>query len=199
MQLTQKTVNPQRVMVFIDHSNVIHSLIDIIKRIDPLWVKWYDPKKLSEKLIGNRKLVGVYFYCAPPPPYLLQEGKKGEDKYWAQMSYYEEVSKLDLVTLKYAYLTGVKGDMHEKNLDTQLTADLLILAAENKYDTAIVISNDGDFESVIKGAKQLGRKVEVLYFKGMVSWNLRKVADVSRKARRSFFELLSFAIKNGDS
>lgn len=188
---------PQRVMVFIDHSNVLHNLIDV-RKIDHLWEKWYDPKKLADKLAGNRELIGVYFYCAPPPPYLLQEGKRGEDMYWTQISYYEEIKKLDLTELKYAHLTGVKGDLHEKNLDTQLNTDLLLLAMENKFDTAIIVSNDGDYEAAAGGAKKLGRKIELLYFKGKVSWNLRRIADVSRRARRSFFEKLSFTVKNGN-
>ena len=108
----------KRVAVFIDHSNVYHLLCDM-RKIDRLWVKWYNPRSLADKLVGNRSLAGVYFYCAPPPPYLLQEGKKREKQYWKQISYYEEIKKLPDTELKYGRLTGVKGDMHEKNLDTQ--------------------------------------------------------------------------------
>lgn len=107
--------NGKRVIVFIDHSNVIHLLSDM-RKIDPLWVKWYNPRELALKLIGKRELTGIYFYCAPPPPYLLQEGNKGETQYWKQISYYEAIKKLPNLILKYGRLTGSKGDMHEKNL-----------------------------------------------------------------------------------
>jgi uncharacterized LabA/DUF88 family protein len=184
----------QRVAVFIDHSNVCHRLAEM-KKVDPLWQRWYDPLKLARRLVGKRELVGVHFYCAPPPPYLLQEPGK-EKIYWKQMSYYEEIKKLDKVVLKYSRLSGVKGDLHEKNLDTQLNTDLLVMATQNTYDTAIVISNDGDYESAFQGVKDLGRKVELVYFRYKVSWNLKRIADISRKARRSFFEKLNFDVNN---
>ena len=187
--------NPKRVAVFIDHSNVTHLLSDM-RKIDPLWVKWYDPRKLAVKLVGNRVLMGIYFYCSPAPSYLLQEGEKGERQYWKQMSYYEKVKKLPDLELKYARLSGAKGDLHEKNLDTQLNTDLLLLATANKYDTAILVANDGDYVSAVEGAKQLGRKVELVYFKHSISWHLKRICDVARRVRRAYFEELKFNISN---
>jgi uncharacterized LabA/DUF88 family protein len=70
------------------------------------------------------------------------------------------------------------------------------MATQNTYDTAIVISNDGDYESAFQGVKDLGRKVELVYFRYKVSWNLKRIADISRKARRSFFEKLNFDVNN---
>ena len=188
--------NPKRVAIFIDHSNVTHLLSDI-RKIDPLWIKWYNPRKLAEKLKGNRTLIGVYFYCSPPPGYLLQEGEKGEKQYWKQMSYYEAISRLPNTELKYAHLSGVKGDLREKNLDTQLSTDLIMLAMANKYDVAILVTNDGDYASAVEAVKQLGRKIELVYFKHAVSWHLKRICDVARKARRDFFEELKFAVNNG--
>ncbi len=184
-----------RVAVFIDHSNVFHRLCEV-QRVDSLWQTWYNPSKLAIKLAGNRELIGVYFYCSPPPPYLLAEGEKEKNKYWKQISYYEVVKRLDKIQLKYGRITGVKGDLHEKNLDTQLNTDMLVLATQNQYDTAILVSNDGDYESVLQGVKDLGRKIELAYFKHKVSWNLKRAADVSRKMRRSYFEKLDFVDGN---
>jgi uncharacterized LabA/DUF88 family protein len=190
--------NPQRVAIYIDHSNVHHLLCDM-RKIDSLWVKWYNPLTLAMKLVGNRELVEVNFYCAPPPPYLLQEGKRSQKQYWKQMSYYGEVEKLPKVNLKYARLSGVKGDLHEKNLDTQLSTDLILSAAANNYDTAIIISNDGDFVSAVAGVMQLGRKIELAYFKGSVSWELKKACNITRRLRRGFFEELSFTVGTNTS
>lgn len=183
--------NTQRVMVFIDHSNIVHRLIDQ-KKVDPLWVVRFDPIKLAKHLVGNRQLVGVQFYCCPPPPHLLTDGLTNEKLYKNQMSYYSEVQKLPGIILKYARLAGVKGNLEEKNLDTQLTTDLIILATQNVFDTAILLSNDGDFSSCVDGAKSLGRKIELVYFKGKASMDLMQHCDVCRKARRVFFEELDF-------
>lgn len=180
-----------RISVFIDHSNVVHSLVNL-KKVDPAWVRWYDPRKLAFKLIGNRKLVSVNFYCVPPPAYLLQEGKNSKEKYWKQMNYYGKVEKLPDVTLKYGQLSGVRGDLHEKNLDTQLSTDLILSASRNDYDTAVLVSNDGDYVAPVEAVQQLGRRVELLYFKNCLSWNLRRVCSIIRRARRSYFEEIDF-------
>ncbi len=189
-----KTSKQNRVAIFIDHTNVYHRLIDM-KKIDKSWVTWYNPEILAKKLVGDRELVGIYFYCSPPPAYLLQESEKSKNSYWKQMSYYEEIKKLDKVEVKYGRITGVKGDLHEKNLDTQLNTDLLVQASQNKYDTAMLVSNDGDYESAIQGVKDLGRKIELAFFKYKVSWNLKRISDVSRKMRLSYFEELQFEAK----
>ncbi len=187
-------INPERVSVFIDHTNVFYSIKDL-RKIDKNWIKHYDPLQLANKLIGNRQLQGVYFYCAPPPTFYLQDGPDWEKKYWEQMSYYNEVQKLPNVNLWYARLTGTKGDLHEKGLDTKLNTDLVVMASQNLYDTAIIISNDGDYFPGIEGVKQLGRKIELAYFKGMCSMSTRQLCDVPRRLRRSHFIELPFAIK----
>lgn len=173
-----------RVSVFIDHSNA--------RKIDPLWALWYDPLSLAKKLVGNRHLVSVYFYCAPPPSYLLKEGLREKRQYWIQMRYYQEIAKQEKVTLKYARLEGGKGNLREKNLDTQLTVDLIILAAHNLYDTAILVANDQDYVSAAKGANQLERRIELAYFDKRISMHLKSVCNVSRRLRRSYFIDLSF-------
>lgn len=184
--------NPRRVAVFIDHSNVFHNLCSMREQNGSTWIKWYDPLKLANKLVGNRSLVGVYFYCTPPPSYLLTEGARGKKQYWKQTGYYEEIKKLSSVNLKYARLSGVKGDLQEKNLDSQINTDMLLLAMQNEYDTAILVANDGDYVSPVEGAKKLGRKVELVYFKRYTPWDLKQVCDISRRARQSFFEELIF-------
>lgn len=182
----------KRVAVFIDNSNVFKHLVGLCK-IDPQWCKLYDPEKLSKKLAGERTLVGIYFYCTPPPSYLLQEGPKGEKKYWTQMSYYEAIKKLPNIELKFGRLTGNKDNLNEKNLDTQLTADMIKLAAANEYDVAILVSNDGDYQSAVETVKSFGKKVEVVFFKGDASMALMRICDVTRRARRVFFMPLKFS------
>lgn len=184
-------INEQRVAVFIDHTNVYHRLCDI-RKVDPLWVKWYDPAKLSQKLARGRKIVKVGFYCSPPPSFWLQDGKKFEDKYWNQLSYYEAVKKLPLVEVKYGTLSGVKGHLEEKNLDTQLVSDILMGAFNNEYDVGILVANDQDYVSSVENVKKLKRRLELVYFRQSMSMNLRRICDISIRARRSYFEDLPF-------
>lgn len=182
---------PDRVSVFIDHSNVIHSIIKL-RKSNPIWARWYDPLKLAQHLAGKRKISQVYFYCAPPPSYLLTLTEIDKQKHHKQTAYYQAIEKLSNVTVMYARTVGKKDEVHEKNLDTQLTSGLQKYAYENSYDRAIVIANDGDYESPIKNVKSLGKKIELAYFRNECSMNTRMLCDVPRRLRPSFFERLEF-------
>ena len=180
-----------KVAVFIDNSNIFKN-IQYIRGIDPNWISFYDPFKLAQRLAGNRDLVYVGFYCVHPPAYLLGEDEKHKKKYIATSKYYSAIEKLPLVEVKYGYLKGTKSDPQEKNLDTQLSTNMVTMAALGEYDTAILISNDGDYVSAVEGAKEFSKKVEVVFFKGSLSMNLKKVCDITRRARRSYFQPLDF-------
>jgi uncharacterized LabA/DUF88 family protein len=180
-----------RIMVFIDNSNIFKRLKDLNKVDKKTWPKKYNPYELAKKLTGDRELVGIKFYCAPPPSYLQTQGQKDQSIYWSQIDYYEAVKALPLVELKQGYLSGSRSNLVEKNVDTQIVADMILLANQNQYDTAILCSNDGDYISGVLGAKSLGKKVEVMAFKGMASLNLMAEADLTRRARPIFFQELN--------
>lgn len=185
--------NPNKVAVFIDNSNVFRNLHDM-KTTDPSWVCFYNPLKLAEKLVGNRELVHIGFYCVRPPAYLLEEGEKGIEKHSTALQYYTAIEKLSpLLQVKYGDLRGSKGNLQEKNVDTQLATDMVTMAALGKFDTAILISNDGDYVSAVKNVKEsFLKKVEVLFLMNRLSMALRQVCDITRRARRSHFEKLEF-------
>jgi len=175
-----------RISVYIDNSNVFKT-IQKIKTYDNNWVQKYDPLKLAEKLAGKNELVHVYFYCVPPPPWLLSEGAESKRRHATASKYYTAIGKLPKVEVKYGYLQGGKTDPQEKNIDTQLATDMVAHAALGQYDTAILVSNDGDYRSAIENTKKLGKKVELLFFKGYLAGSLYRLCDLTRKARRSFF------------
>lgn len=184
-------MNPIRVSVFIDNSNV-YKYLSALRKVNNQWVCAYDPLKLAKKLAGNRNLVSTHFYCTPPPSQMLNtsEGKK---KYSIQTKYYAEIQKLPGVEVRFGNLQGAGGELKEKNLDTQLTANMITLAAQNAFDTAILVANDRDYVSALEPTKTVfGKKIELLYFKGYISNSLLRLADVPRKARLSFFEKLIF-------
>jgi uncharacterized LabA/DUF88 family protein len=185
--------NPTKVAVFIDNSNVFRNLHDL-KVSDPLWVLFYNPLALAQKLAGNRELVYVAFYCVRPPAYLLEEGEKGIRRYTTTLQYYAAIEKLSpVLQVKYGDLRGSKGNLQEKNVDTQLATDMVTMAALGKFDTAILISNDGDYVSAVENVKNnFLKKVEVVFLMGRLSMALRQVCDITRRARRSFFEKLRF-------
>lgn len=177
-----------RVAVFIDNSNVLQSIKALQKTGQYWWNSLYSPKYLSEKLAGNREIVYIGFYCAPPPAYLMAGNNADKNRYRLTMKYYSLIEKTESITIHYATVIGTKGNLQEKNLDTKLTADLVGMAAQNKFDTAILVSNDADFVSGTTVVQTLGKKVEVIYFKGMGSMELRQRADIPRKTKPGFFK-----------
>jgi len=54
---------------------------------------------------------------------------------------------------------------------------MLRLAQNNAYDTAILVSGDGDFVSAVEGVKDIGKHVEHAYFKTGQSQHLRQACD----------------------
>jgi uncharacterized LabA/DUF88 family protein len=178
--------NQKRVAVFIDNSNVFHHIRDI-RKADPTWVCLYNPLTLAKKLAGKRNLVYVGFYCVRPPSYLLSGAPEEQRKYNLTQKYYGEIAKLPNVAIKFGDLKGTKGQLQEKNLDTQLATDMVTMAALDKYDVAILISNDGDYKSAIENTKLFNKKIENLFFKGSLSMAIDGKCDIKRRARRSFF------------
>ncbi|MEW6295983.1 MAG: NYN domain-containing protein [Candidatus Diapherotrites archaeon] len=69
----------------------------------------------------------------------------------------------------------------EKNtwISCYLATDMLSFAYENIYDTAIIVSGDGDFVPTIKRVQKLGKKVVNAYFRVSSSNFLKKVCDSS--------------------
>ncbi|MDP2951180.1 MAG: NYN domain-containing protein [bacterium] len=183
--------NLKRVAVFIDNSNVFHHIYEI-RKTDINWVSLFDPFILAQKLAGERNLVYVGFYCVRPPAYLLDGTKKEQEKYNLTQKYYGEIEKLPSVSIKFGDLKGTRGQLQEKNLDTQLATDMVAMAALDKYDVAILVSNDGDYKSAIENTKLFNKKIENLFFKGSLSMSIDGKCDIKRRARRSFFVRLSY-------
>jgi len=128
----------KRVAIFIDNSNVFHYIHDL-KKIDTAWVALYDPLILAKKLAGNRTLKYIGFYCTRPPAYLLGGSFAEQQKYNIAQKYYAEIEKLTEVVVKYGDLKGTRGNLQEKNVDTQISTDMVAMAALDQYDVAILI------------------------------------------------------------
>jgi len=180
-----------KVAVFIDHSNIFKN-IRRLKHIDPSWTCLYDPLELSKKIAGNRELSCVRFYCVRPPAYLLKEDQWHQDVHALENKYYAAIEKMQLLKVKYGYITGPKNYLQEKNVDTQLCSDLIMGAALKLFDIAIIIANDGDYIGAIEKAKLLGVKIELLFFRGYFSNGLDTICDLKRRARKSYFQPLVF-------
>ena len=65
----------------------------------------------------------------------------------------------------------------EKGVDINIAVDMLKFAYSGIYDTAILVSGDGDFALAIQAVKDLGKHVEVAYFRKQKSYHIIQACD----------------------
>jgi len=156
-------------MIFIDGSNLYHSLKDYFRRTD------IDIGKLGQKLLEKRRLIRIYYYNA-------RVGRKEEpERYQHQQAFFNSVSAIPYCELRLGrlvYINWPNTPPFEKGVDILLTTDLLTHSFKNNYDVAILVAGDSDYVSALQAVKDNGKNVEVALFgKGQTSRPLREVAD----------------------
>ena len=158
-----------RVMVFIDGSNLYHSLKMVFNHTD------LDIGKLCQKLIEKKRLVRCYYYNATV-------GMKQEpERYHRQQAFLASVQATPYTELRLGHLVYNNWPAtppYEKGIDIMLTTDLLTHSFKRNYDVAILVAGDTDYVGAIQGVKNNGQNVEVALFgKESTSRPLRDVAD----------------------
>jgi uncharacterized LabA/DUF88 family protein len=156
-------------MVFIDGSNLYHSLKMVFNHTD------LDIGKLCQKLIEKKRLVRCYYYNATV-------GMKQEpERYHRQQAFLASVQATPYTELRLGHLVYNNWPAtppYEKGIDIMLTTDLLTHSFKRNYDVAILVAGDTDYVGAIQGVKNNGQNVEVALFgKESTSRPLRDVAD----------------------
>lgn len=156
-------------MIFIDGSNIFHGIRHLNVKIDYV--------KLVEFLRESRRLVRAYFYTAVPQDKDVKKGTPEWDSFLRQKKFLDELA-LSGIKVKLARLRKLpSGEFLEKEVDIMLATDMLSLAYQNAYDTAILVSGDSDFIYTVEEVQRIGKRVENATFKKTSSYNLRKVCD----------------------
>ncbi len=73
-----------------------------------------------------------------------------------------------------------------KKDDIYLAVDMVKLAYNNAYDTAILVSSDGDFVPAIQAVKEIGKNVENIGFENKFSYHLQQQSDRFFKLKKEF-------------
>jgi len=165
----KEVTKTERVMVFIDGSNLYHSLKSFFHRTD------IDIGKLCQKLVERRRLVRIYYYNA-------KVGQKEEpERYRDQQKFFASVTAIPYTELRLGrlvYYNWPNSPPYEKGVDIQLATDLITHSFKNNYDVAILVAGDSDYVGAIQAVKDNGKNVEVALFgKERTSVPLREVAD----------------------
>jgi uncharacterized LabA/DUF88 family protein len=160
----------ERVMIFIDGSNLYYSLKDLnISKINF--------QKLISTLTKDKLLISTNYYNAS-----LDIGIDPV-KYWEQQKFFDKLRKIPDFNVVLCRMRKHKKDgkfsFDVKGDDVYLAVDLVSGAYENLYDIAIIISGDEDFVPVIQKAQKLNKKVINAYFKTTSSNYLKNICDES--------------------
>ena len=159
-----------RVMIFIDGSNMYHSLKFHCSRTD------IDLEKFCNKLLDKRRLSRIYYYNA-------RVGQKEEPlRYKDQQAFFAGVQAIPYCELRLGrlvYHNWPNSPPYEKGVDIQLAVDMLTHSFRNNFDVAILVAGDNDFVGALQSVKDNGKHTEVALFgKEQTSRQLRAVADM---------------------
>lgn len=136
----------ERIIIFIDNSN-------IFKGFQKYNIK-ADYEKLKNLIARNRELQAIFLYEGVVYP--MSPAKK---------KWYEELNNRSGYAIKASFDKIASSGAIEKKVDINIAIDIISLAYENAYDTAVLVSGDGDFVPVVKKVKELHKSVEVWAFR----------------------------------
>jgi uncharacterized LabA/DUF88 family protein len=160
-----------RVYFFIDGSNFYKGITcQGLKGWDATHV---DLKAFCLTLLDAQvhKLVRIYYYDAP-----LKQAWDPK-RYSIQQNYFQRLKDQDNVELVLGRLEGKYPNVREKGIDVKLSVDLIRFAHNNSYDSAVIISADGDYTPAFQLAKDMGKEIYNAYFPKIASFHLRNIVD----------------------
>jgi len=171
--MKMKEENKERVMIFIDGSNHYHIIKDMFKGSKKMID--FDFEKFIKYIAKNRKIIRTYYYNAP------LDISFNEDAYKKQQKFFDKLMRIPNFNLVLCRLQKQKINGKTiylvKEDDIHLAVDMVKLAYNNAYDTAILVSSDGDFVPAVKAVKEIGKNVENIGFETKFSYHLKSECD----------------------
>jgi uncharacterized LabA/DUF88 family protein len=181
----KKECDDKRVIIFIDGSNLYHLVKKLVPEKKP---NDFDFNKFIKFLIKDKELVRVYYYNCP------MDRRKSEEGYIKQQKFFDKIQRIPKFTFVLCRMQKKKVDgiitYEAKEDDIHLAVDMVKLAYNNAYDTAILVSSDGDFVPAINAVQEIGKKVEDIGFEHKFSFHLKQVCDKFTKLKKK--EVLEF-------
>ncbi len=175
-----------RISIYIDGANFLGGL----KSINKKYKDWnFDFKRFVESVTKNKQLVDVYYYNA------LLKQIQNPDMFKLQQELFNRLKsygfKVNIAKRKPRIREDGTQGSQIKGDDIWLAVDMLKDAYEDKYDTAILISSDGDFVPLVKYIKNKNKQVESYYFEASKPYDLLKECNlhfvIDKKTVNRFF------------
>ncbi len=147
-----------RIAIFIDNSNIFKGFRKYNIRAD------YE--KLKHIITRDRELQNIFLYEGVVYP------MSPEKKKW-----YNDLSNQSGYIVKASFDKIASSGAIEKKVDIKIAIDIVSLAYEDAYDTAVLVSGDGDFVPIIKKIIELKKNVEIWAFKYSLANAIKKLLD----------------------
>lgn len=165
----------ERIAIYIDGANTYRAL----KSINALdGISKFSYSEFINHISGDRKLVSKRYYIGTVKNY--DKTDKGEKMVKSQQKFLEGL-RTDGFEIKHGKMMYDTGKIREKGVDVKIAIDLVIGAADDLYDTAIIISSDTDLIPAIKYVKNAkNKKVEYISFGDRLSLGMIKECSTTR-------------------
>ncbi|MCD6600306.1 MAG: NYN domain-containing protein [Dehalococcoidia bacterium] len=164
-----------RVAIFIDGSNLYHSLQTNFKRHNLNYAEF------TAKIVGSRQLFRTYYYN------ILQDSAQWPGTSHEQQDFLDILRKTPYLEIRLGTTKMAQGGPVERGIDIMLATDMLRFAWNDLYDIAVLVSGDSDFTYALQAVKDFGKYVEIAYFERNTSKDLLDIADYQHLLNRSFF------------
>jgi uncharacterized LabA/DUF88 family protein len=148
------SLNRGRVAIFIDGLSLFHTALQLGIEIDYV--------KLLCHLTNGSRLLRAFFYTGVD----ISNEKQQGFLLWMRRNGYRVVAK---------ELVLAAENFKKSNLNVEIAVDMITLAPH--YDTAVLVSGDGDLAYAVNAVSRMGVRVEVVSLQTTTSESLIDVAD----------------------
>ena len=142
---------PERAVLFVDGNNWFHSLrqagVGDLPRLDYA--------KISRKLVRDRAWIGTRYYIGRVPQRGNLRLYRDQRRFLASLESTDPRISIHLGRIEFrAFEIAV-----EKAVDVMLAVDLVLMAERREFESAYLLSADGDFTPAVDAVRSSGRKV----------------------------------------
>lgn len=142
-------------------------------------MKNFDFQRFANFLAGEGKVVGIYYYNAQLDREFNPKKFQSQEEFFSKL---RKIPNFHLVLCKLLKRNIPGTDKHYyiiKEDDINMAVDIVDGSADDTFDTAVLVSGDGDFVPAVRSVKRRNKRVENVYFDGSSSRNLKNHCDKS--------------------
>ena len=191
-----------KTVVYVDGFNLYYNCFKGKRNLQRRHLRWLDLRKLAEQILKNDEIVEINYYTA-----MVSSRASDSRRPLRQQAYPQSLSAYAGVRVHHGQFRKTKrtgrlvrpGDgveveqtveiMQEKGSDVCLTTHMLLDGFQDRYELAVVLSNDSDYAEPIRViADVLNKSVGVISPDVNVSKQLAKLATFARSLDLNLLE-----------